>query len=195
MLVLDAAVGPLAVSMRHETSSKIARERENILRRRTKVQRRRNICNSSYDRVMLNRELLLKAATTSGYVAQLVDAQLRPLGLPAFLLATLTHIRDREPVSPSEISALSGVPMTTLRDNVQRLVDRKLVRRTKNPADGRSYLLRLTPRGRSLTDSASEALLETYAALERHLPRPLAAYERALDELNQSLELVAGDLT
>lgn len=144
---------------------------------------------------MPNRELLLKAATTSGYVAQLVDAQLRPLGLPAFLLATLTHIRDREPVSPSEISALSGVPMTTLRDNVQRLVDRKLVRRTKNPADGRSYLLRLTPRGRSLTESASEALLETYAALERHLPRPLAAYERALDELNQSLELVAGDLT
>ena len=64
-----------------------------------------------------------------------------------------------------------------------------------NPADGRSYLLHLTPRGRSVTESAGEALLETYVALERHLPRSLAAYERALDELNQSLELVAGDLT
>jgi len=135
-----------------------------------------------------DRQLLLKAATTSGYVGQLVERNLRPLGLPAFLLPTLVHIRDREPVAPSEISTAAGVPMTTLRDNVQRLVDRKLVRRTPNPADGRSYLLRLTPRGRAVTEAANDALLDTYLALEYHLPRPLAIYERALDELNRSLE-------
>jgi DNA-binding MarR family transcriptional regulator len=134
-----------------------------------------------------NRQLFLKAAATSGYVGQLADHALRDAGLPAFLLATLTHIRDREPVSPSEISLLSGVPMTTLRDNIQRLVDRRLVRRTPNPEDGRSYLLRLTPRGRTAVEAAGEALLETYVALERRLPRGLAEYERALDELNEVL--------
>jgi DNA-binding MarR family transcriptional regulator len=140
-----------------------------------------------------NRQLLLKAATTSGYVGQVVERNLRSVGLPAFLLPTLIHVRDREPVSPSEIVSASGVPMTTLRDNVQRLVDRKLVRRTPNPDDGRSYLLRLTPRGRTVVESAGEALHDTYLALERHLPRSLASYERALDELNQSLELVLGE--
>lgn len=139
---------------------------------------------------MPDRQLLLKAATTSGYVGQLVERNLQAVGLPAFLLPTLVHIRDREPVSPSEISTASGVPITTLRDNVQRLVDRKLVRRTPNPADGRSYLLRPTARGRAVAESAGAALLQTYLALEHHLPRPLATYERALDELNRSLELV-----
>jgi DNA-binding MarR family transcriptional regulator len=143
---------------------------------------------------MPDRQLLLKAATTTGYVGQLVERNLRALRLPAFLLPTLTHIRDREPVSPSEISAVAGVPMTTLRDNVQRLVDRKLVRRTPNPTDGRSYLLRLTPRGRTVAEAAGGSLLDTYLALERHLPRPLATYERALDELNRSLELVLDEV-
>jgi MarR family transcriptional regulator for hemolysin len=139
---------------------------------------------------MLDRQLLLQAATTYGYVGQLVERDMRAVGLPAFLLPTLVHIRDREPVSPSEISSATGVPLTTLRDNIQRLVDRRLVRRTPNPDDGRSYLLRVTPHGRSVTESAGDALHETYAALERLLPRPLATYERALDELNRSLESV-----
>ena len=136
---------------------------------------------------MPNRQLFLKTAATNGYVGQLADHALLDVGLPAFLLATLTHVRDREPVSPSEISQLSGVPMTTLRDNIQRLVERRLVRRTPNPEDGRSYLLRLTPRGRTVVEAAGDALLETYLALERRLPRRLAEYELALDELNEVL--------
>ncbi len=137
-----------------------------------------------------DRRLLLQAATTFAYVGQLVEQNLKAVGLPAFLVPTLVHIGEREPVSPTEIASVSGVPMTTLRDNIQRLADRKLVRRTPNPGDGRSYLLRLTPRGRAVAKSAGDALLETYLALEQRLPRSLATYQRALDELNQSLELV-----
>ncbi|MGN6798616.1 MAG: MarR family winged helix-turn-helix transcriptional regulator [Gaiellaceae bacterium] len=139
---------------------------------------------------MPDRQLLLKAATTSGYIGQLVERNLRSIGLPAFLLPTHIHIRDREPVAPTEISRASGVPMTTLRDNVQRLVDRKLARRTPNPDDGRSYLVRLTPKGRAVAEAAGDALHDTYLALEHRLPRSLAAYERTLDELNRSLALV-----
>jgi DNA-binding MarR family transcriptional regulator len=164
------------------------------MRRRNKVQRRRTVCNVSYHRCMPDRQLFLKAAAASGYAGQLAEHRLRDVGLPAFLVATLTHIRDLEPVPPSVISSVSGVPMTTLRDNIQRLVDRKLVRRTPNPDDGRSYLLRLTPRGRRVVDAAGDALFAAYVALERRLPRPLAEYERALDELNTSLELTLRDL-
>jgi DNA-binding MarR family transcriptional regulator len=136
---------------------------------------------------MPDRQLLLKAATTSQYLGRVVHRYLAPTGVPGFLLALVTHVRDHQPVSPSAVSAASGVPLTTLRDNVQRLVDRGLVRRVGNPADARSYLLELTPAGEAVTRAADPALLEAYVALERRLPRPLGEYEQMLDELNAAL--------
>jgi DNA-binding MarR family transcriptional regulator len=141
-----------------------------------------------------NRQLFLKASTSAQYTGQIVGLQLLPVGIPPFLLALLTHVRDLEPVSPSEISRVSGAPATTLRDNIQRLVDRRLVRRTPNPADGRSYLLRLTGRGKAVMQAADPALHEAYLALERHLPRPRDEFERALDELNEALEHALAEL-
>ena len=73
-------------------------------------------------------------------------------------------------------------------DNIQRLVDRRLVERVPNPDDWRSYLLVLTRRGDLATRAADPALLEAYLALEERLPRPLRDYERMLDELNEALE-------
>jgi DNA-binding MarR family transcriptional regulator len=141
-----------------------------------------------------NRQLFLKSATTAQYVGQIVDLQLERVGLPGYLLALLTHVRDNAPVAPTEVSRVSGAPMTTLRDNIQRLVDRKLVRRTVNPDDGRSYLLTLTARGKAATRAADPALLQAYLALERRLPRQLAEYEEMLDELNGALQGALEDL-
>jgi DNA-binding MarR family transcriptional regulator len=135
-----------------------------------------------------NRQLFLKASTTSQLVGRVVETQLEQVGIPAFLLALLTHVRDLEPVSPTGVSLASGAPLTTLRDNIQRLVDRRLVERVPNPEDGRSYLLVLTRRGDLATRAADPALLEAYLALEERLPRPLRDYEQMLDELNEALE-------
>jgi DNA-binding MarR family transcriptional regulator len=137
---------------------------------------------------MINRQLFLKASTTSQLVGRILEAQLEQVGIPAFLLALLTHIRELEPVSPTAVSLASGAPLTTLRDNIQRLVDRRLVRRVPNPDDGRSYLLVLTRRGEIAVRAADPALLEAYVALEERLSRPLRDYELMLDELNEALD-------
>lgn len=136
---------------------------------------------------MANRQLFLKAGTTSQLVGRIVEARLEPVGIPGFLLAVLTHIRDLAPVSPSAVSTASGMPATTLRDNIQRLVDRGLVRRVPNPDDGRSYLLVPTRRGEAVTVSAGHELLAAYLELERRLRRPLHDYELILDELNDAM--------
>jgi DNA-binding MarR family transcriptional regulator len=136
---------------------------------------------------MPNRELFLKTTVTAGYVGQLVQRHLDPVGIPGYLLALVTHVRDHQPVTPSGIAAASGVPLTTLRDNIQRLVDRGLARRLPNPDDARSYLLELTPEGLAMTKAADPALLDAYVAVEARLPRPLAEYERMVDELNAAL--------
>jgi DNA-binding MarR family transcriptional regulator len=140
---------------------------------------------------MPDRHLFLQLATASQYVGQLIDRELEEIGLPAYLLALLTHVRDHAPVSPSRISAASGVPMTTLRDNIQRLVDRRLVRRVRNSDDGRSYLLVLTDAGRETIEAADPALLQAYLAVERRLPRPLEDYQQTMDLV---IEALAGAL-
>jgi DNA-binding MarR family transcriptional regulator len=136
---------------------------------------------------MPDRRLFLQLATASQYVGQILDRELEPIGLPAYLLALLTHVRDHAPVTPSRISAASGVPLTTLRDNIQRLVDRRLVRRISNTDDGRSYLLVLTAAGKRTIEAADPALLVAYRAFERRLPRPLEEYQQLVDEVNAAL--------
>lgn len=143
---------------------------------------------------MPNRHLYLQTATASQYVGQIIEHQLGRLGIAPTLIALLTHIGEHEPISPSELSRVAGMPTTTLRDNVQRLVDRNLVRRVSNPDDGRSYLVRRTARGRTLLDAADPALLDAYRALERRLPRPREEYERMFAELNDALEATFGSL-
>jgi len=140
---------------------------------------------------MPDRHLFLQLATASQYVGQLIDRELEEIGVPAYLLALLTHVRDHAPVSPSRISAASGVPMTTLRDNIQRLVDRRLVRRVRNSDDGRSYLLVLTDAGKNAIEAADPALLQAYLAVERRLPRPLEDYQQTMDLV---IEALAGAL-
>jgi DNA-binding MarR family transcriptional regulator len=136
---------------------------------------------------MPDRHLFLQLATASQYVGQVIDRELEEIGHPAYLLALLTHIRDHAPVTPSKLSAASGMPMTTLRDNIQRLVDRRLVRRVTNSDDGRSYLLVLTDAGKRTIQAADPALLRAYLAVERRLGRPLEDYQQTLDDVIEAL--------
>ena len=136
---------------------------------------------------------LLELWLASGASGGLVGRALRPLGVEPQLFGLLTHIAHREPVPPSVISAEEGIPVTTIRDNVQRLVDRGLVERTPNPSDGRSYLLRCTARGRALLEAANGTMGAIYDALGRRLPREADEYEAMLLELRAALESVASE--
>jgi DNA-binding MarR family transcriptional regulator len=137
---------------------------------------------------VVDRRLFLQAHTLSQATSAVVERHVESFGFPTYLLGLLFQIRERAPVAPSRISAETGTPMTTLRDNVQRLVERKLVRRKPNPTDGRSYLLELTPRGEVLARVTGEALHAAYLALEERLPRPLDEYQRMLDEITEATQ-------
>jgi DNA-binding MarR family transcriptional regulator len=143
----------------------------------------------------VNRDLFLKASTTAELVGRIVSRQVEPVGIPAFLLKVLTHIREHQPVTPSTVSTASGVPVTTLRDNIQRLVDRGLVERRPNDGDGRSYYLVTTPRGADVLAAAGETLLLAYELLERQLGGPLTEHEAWFERLNDALSAVLAELT
>src|SRR5258708_6004116 len=108
----------------------------NMVRRRSTLLRSRTICNT----FGLQRDdpLFLKVAVAGQYVGQILERELASTGIAAYQLALVTHIRHHQPVTPSAISSASGVPTTTLRDNIQRLVDQGLVRRVPRTDDRRS---------------------------------------------------------
>jgi DNA-binding MarR family transcriptional regulator len=136
---------------------------------------------------MPDRGLLLAVFRLYQLTGALVERQLSDLGIPAYLFGLLSQIRHLAPVTPSEFSQRTGIPTTTLRDNIQRLADRGLIRRSPNPNDGRSYLIDVTDKGELLARAADPALLVAYRSLERRLPRSSAEYERRLAELDAAL--------
>jgi len=142
---------------------------------------------------MTDRRVFLDLFRLSQLTGAVIDRHLSELGIPAYLFGLFSQIRRLAPVTPSGISKATGIPATTLRDNIQRLVDRDLVRRMPNPSDGRSYLIEVTDKGEVLARAADPALLQAYLALERRLPRLSAEYEQRLDELAAALTAVLAD--
>jgi DNA-binding MarR family transcriptional regulator len=140
---------------------------------------------------------LLELHVAGQVLGVLIESVLADVGLPPHLFGLLDQVKRREPVAPSVIADEEGIPATTIRDNVERLVARGLVERRANSADRRSYLLVLTPAGRRLVDAVDPALASAYDALERRLQRPLAEYDGMLEELQaamrEALALTRGD--
>ena len=57
-----------------------------------------------------------------------------------------------------------------------------------NPADGRSYHLVLTPKGRQLMDRGWPAVVKAFLRLEPHLVRPAEEYVELVRELRAALK-------
>jgi DNA-binding MarR family transcriptional regulator len=76
----------------------------------------------------------------------------------------LSVLRAFGPQTPTALAAFLGMAPTTLSSWIARLSRRKLVRKRRNPDDGRSYLLEVSVRGDALLDAAGPSFQD---ALER----------------------------
>jgi DNA-binding MarR family transcriptional regulator len=138
--------------------------------------------------------LLQEVYSAGTLVASLVEAELRKGGIEPQFFSFLSWVRLLEPVTPGTLAAETGIPPTTIRDYLRRLSQRGDIVRRPNPQDGRSYLLRLTPRGRRLVDRGAPIVGSVLRRVEPHLPRPSEEYAERARELRQALaEVVAAD--
>jgi DNA-binding MarR family transcriptional regulator len=80
-------------------------------------------------------------------MAQLVERELAADGVDADGYGMLSLIGVRESVRLTEVASELGLPLTTASDVVRRLEARRLVRRSPNPEDGRSFLFSLSAAG------------------------------------------------
>ena len=101
--------------------------------------------------------------------------------------AVQSAIRAFQPITPTRLAALLGMPPTTLSSYLRRLEARRQIRRRPNPDDGRSALLEVTKSGDRAVVAAFPALQGAIAQIHEHLdysgrrarPRPRPA--RGLD--------------
>ena len=103
--------------------------------------------------------------------------------------AALATIERHGPLTPSELAQLERVQRPTATRIVARLEDEALVERTSDPADGRSFTVAATPKGRALM---GKLRTRKNAYLARRLQRvdyaDLATLQRAAEILERLLE-------
>ena len=133
-------------------------------------------------------DLLQELYSTGLLVALLVDRELARAGVSRPLFSFLGWVSTLQPVTPGTLAAETGLPPTTIRDYIRRLVQRGDVRRVPNPSDGRSYFLVLTPKGQRIAHRGWPAVLAAYARVVRHLERPAAEHLTAARELREAVK-------
>lgn len=136
------------------------------------------------------------AAATSVMRAQqivlgAVDEALRPFGLTfaryeALMLLSFTRSGE---LPLSRMGPRLMIHPTSVTNIVDRLEEDRLVARVPHPSDRRTTLARITPAGRALAASATEAVHRTRFGLGELAPREL----QAIVDVVRRLRLAAGD--
>jgi DNA-binding MarR family transcriptional regulator len=109
--------------------------------------------------------------------------------LSAALAAALATIERHGPLTPSELAELERVKRPTATRIVARLEEEGLVERTRDPQDGRSFLVSASRPGRELLRRLRGRKNAYLARRLRELsPEDVAALERAAEVLERLLE-------
>ena len=133
-----------------------------------------------------NLELFLEVTLVSHFMHQLARHEFHAEGLDPYMFGLLVHVQHRGAMTPSQLAEETRVTNTTIRDQVQNLVERGLLSRRPNPEDARSYLLELTTKGKRFHDRGSVAHDRAKKRLESELGRPLAEVRDAVVELRRA---------
>lgn len=138
-------------------------------------------------------DLLQELYSTGLLVGLLVDEELARTDVPDQLFSFIGWVTRLEPVTPGALSAETGLPPTTVRDYIRRLVASGDVRKIPNPDDGRSYHLVLTAKGRRTADLGWPAVVAAFERVERHLARPAGEHLANMRELRGAVRLALAE--
>jgi len=92
-------------------------------------------------------------------VTGLLDRALEPAGLTADEYGVYSVLTTSDAMTPGELARWMSAPPTTVSSYVKRIEARGHLKRERNPADGRSFVLRLTPAGRAVHRRATQAFV------------------------------------
>ena len=107
-----------------------------------------------------------------------------PAGREFALYSTLNALGR---ATPTQVSRVLGLPLTTASAQLNRLVSRGHATREANPADGRSHLFELTEEGRRVTLAHNESFGAVTRSVRSRLTVPEATIREGLVALETAL--------
>lgn len=128
--------------------------------------------NPTFDTTLLVRDacLCLHVQRAARALARRFDDALRPIGLTNGQFSLMMSLNRPKPPDMGSVASLLGMDRTTLTAALKPLRQRHLLRVTVDPADRRSRLMTLTPKGRKLLARAVPVWRKTHVAVEALLP-------------------------
>lgn len=115
--------------------------------------------------------LCLHVQRAARAVARRFDDALRPIGLTNGQFSLMMSLNRPEAPDMGAVASLLGMNRTTLTAALKPLQRRRLLKITVDPADRRSRVMTLTPKGRRLLTRAVPVWRRTHVAVEALLPR------------------------
>ena len=137
---------------------------------------------------MRKRSLLLDLYAAFHKSGQIVDRAVEGTGIAPEDFAFVSIVGCRQPVTPTAISKEFGLSLSTVLFRATRNVELGFVERVDNPDDGRSFLLRLTPKGHDAWRDAGTRLGRAVQSLEERLARPADEIQEVLLELQDAFD-------
>jgi DNA-binding MarR family transcriptional regulator len=119
--------------------------------------------------------LCLHVQRAARALARRFDAALQPLGLTNGQFSLMMSLNRPQPAGMADVATLLAMDRTTLTAALKLLERRGLVKVTPDPADRRSRLLTLTPKGKGLLARAVPVWESTHKKIEAALPSGTAA--------------------
>jgi DNA-binding MarR family transcriptional regulator len=130
--------------------------------------------------------ILLELSTVAGLIRTLVDQALAGfVAREDFLTYSLLAVFGD--ASPTQLATHEGVPLTTVSDRLNRLVERGHAERVPNPSDGRSSLFRLTEDGWAEFWAAQPRFREALDGVHERLELPVDEIRRAVEAVERAL--------
>ena len=120
---------------------------------------------------------------------RLIEHALADVELPAEDYPFYVTMGAGGPWTPTGLAEWLLMPLSTVIFRVKRLEQRGHAARVPNPDDGRSFLIRLTPKGKRLLERARPAFRDYAEAVEGRLgQKRVAELRTALVELRQAID-------
>ena len=114
--------------------------------------------------------LCLHVQRAARALARRFDDALRPIGLTNGQFSLMMSLNRPEPPDMGAVASLLGMDRTTLTAALKPLQRRRLLKVTVDPADRRSRVMTLTPKGRRLLARAVPIWRRTHTSVEALLP-------------------------
>jgi DNA-binding MarR family transcriptional regulator len=109
-----------------------------------------------------------------------LDRALEGTGVRPVEYAVYSLMLEAGPRTPTELSAMLGMPLSTVSTYLAGMLRRGDARRIPNPADGRSVRVVLTDRGRGVVRRVNPPFSRAHQALEASLDRPVGEVRAVL---------------